>query len=137
MPQNVFAIQVEHVMDNCIVTALWHRPDNTAGNYEIKDYNIIFANGTNLSNDTIFSGATDDNSVIANLLFVPGCAFHNVSVSAVNVCDHPGPQSNPAVELDPDDCHRSPNNITLTMILCNTISYTDSGSKTNAGMVYI
>ena len=109
MPQDVFAIQVEHVMDSCIVTAFWRRPDNTAGNYEIKDYNI-FTNGTNLSNDAIFSDATDDNSVIANLLFVPGCAFHNVSVSAVNVCDRPGPRSNPAVELDPDDRHRSPLN---------------------------
>ena len=132
MPQDVFAIQLEHVMDSCIVTAFWHRPDNTAGNYD-----NIFANGTNLSNDTIFSDATDDNSVITNLLFVPGCAFHNVSVSAVNVCDRPGPRSNPAVELDPDDRHRSPNNITLSMILCNTMSYTDSGSNTNAGIVYI
>ena len=38
VPQDVFAIQVEHVMDSCIVTAFWRRPDNTAGNYEIKVY---------------------------------------------------------------------------------------------------
>jgi hypothetical protein len=113
----VFAIQVEHniSIDNCIVTAFWH---STSRN-EIRGYKI-FVNGTNLSNDTIISGTSDNNEVVSTLFSVPGCFAHFISVSAVNECGEVGPESRP-VALDPENRHRT-----------NATSYNadpDSGNK--------
>ena len=121
----MFAIQVEHVTDNCIVTTFWRSPDDASGNinYEITGY-ITFANGTNLSSDTIISETSDDNNIISTLLFVPGCYVHFISVSAINECGQLGPGS-PSVVLDPENRHRVNNN--MTQCTCN------AGSKNNPG----
>ena len=123
----MFAVQVEHVTDNCIVTTFWRRPNDTSGNinYEITGYNT-FANGTNLSSDTIISETSDDNQIISTLLFVPGCYVHFISVSAVNECGQAGPES-PSVVLDPENRHRANNNNNMTQCTCN------AGSKNNPG----
>lgn len=93
-------MQIEHVMDDCIVTVFWRSPDdaNTIRGYKTS------ANGTNLSNDTIISATSDDNEIISTLLSVPGCFVHFVSVSAINECGRVGPES-PPVMLDPENRH--------------------------------
>ena len=123
LPQDLFAIQIENIMDNCIVTAFWRHPVDLVDENLIRNYTIL-ANGTNVSNDTIISGASTDNKIISTVLSVPGCFVHFISVRAVNVCDRSGLESSP-VMLDPAERH----NIVPDGTPCNA----DSESKTNAG----
>ena len=126
--RDVFAVQIEHVTDNCIVTIFWRSPANTSESagttsYETGGYKR-FANGTNLSNNTIISATSDDIEIVFTLLFVPGCFAHFISVySAVNECGRAGPGS-PPVMLDPEVRNRLSN---------GTSCDADSGSKSNTG----
>ena len=126
----MFAIQIEHVTDNCIVTTFWRSPDNTSrdiNNYEIRGYKT-FANGTILSNDTIVSATSDDNEIVSTLLSVPGCFAHFISVSAVNECGQVGPESTP-VTLDPENRHR----INMTQCIYYDSVTPNAGGKSNRG----
>ena len=125
LPHDLFAVQIENVMDNCIVTAFWRHPVDLVDENLIRNY-TIFANGTNVSNDTIISGASNDNMIFSTVLSVPGCYVHYISVRAINVCGRPGPKSS-TVMLDPGNRH---NIIVPDGTPCNA----DSGSKTNAGI---
>ena len=109
VPRDVFAIQMERVIENCVVAVFWRSPTNASGNinYEIIGYKI-FANGINLSNDIIISDTSDDNEFVSTWLFVPDCPVHFISVSAVNQCGRAGPQFSSPVELDPEVRYRLP-----------------------------
>ena len=105
-PLDVFAIQIEHIMNNCIVAAFWEQPVNTSARSEIR-YKI-YANQTFVSDDSIFNGISDGRTKISTLLSVPGCFVHYINVSAVNVCNREGPRSS-SIMLDPDSRHIAPN----------------------------
>lgn len=123
VPQDVFAIQIEHIEDSCIVTASWEDlMDSEAG---IQNYNI-YANQTDVSNDAVISGRTSDNHRISSLLLVPGCFVHEISVSAVNICGHEGPRS-AVYRLNPDMRFVIPGSPSATDRPC------DSGGKVNTG----
>ena len=125
VPQDVFAIQIEHIENNCIVAATWQRPLNLVDS-EVMNY-TIYANDTNLSKDTVISGRTSEDTKFSSLLLIPGCFVHNVSVSAINICGIEGQQSD-QVQLDPEMRFIVPNSTSESMT-CDT----GSGGKGNAG----
>lgn len=131
VPQDVLAVQIEHgiVMGSCIVTVFWQSPyDLFSGDDSKTDEGIkfkIFANGTNMSNDSIKLSNSNNETRFSTLLTMPGCANHTISISAVDICGREGPKS-AGITLDPDMCHMVPNN--------NTSAHdcTNAGVKANS-----
>ena len=109
--------------NNCIATAVWHRPINISQD-EIQHYEI-FANANNVSRDTIITGTSNDSQIIASVIYLPGCKKHVITVHEVDICDRRGPRSKPHM-LDQCPC----DTVVTTSDPCGT-AVTGDGSNKN------
>ena len=87
----MIAIQLEHTTENCVITILWHGPDNLA-EAPVSNYTIN-VNGTAVSHDSVQSiievNATDElERTISSVVSVPYCGRYLVALQAINICGH-------------------------------------------------
>ena len=126
MPEELFAFQVPHpATNNCIATAVWHRPINTSQD-EIQHYEI-FANAINVSRNTIITGTSNDGQILASVVYLPCCMKHMITVREVNICDLRSPRSHP-YPLEP--CPMARDTVTTTSDAGGT-KCAASGGNTN------
>ena len=99
VPQSLTALQSQlDIMNRCIVTALWFGPKN-ANHAQVTGYKV-FTNGNFVTNATVKLSTTNINETrILSTFYVPYCAAHMISVSAINRC---GRENTTSFILDPD-----------------------------------
>ena len=85
----MIAVQLEHTTENCVITILWHGPDNLA-EAPVSNYTIA-VNGTEVSHDSVQSiievNATDElEGTFSSVVSIPYCGRYLVALQAVNIC---------------------------------------------------